>query len=470
MRSGFLLTLICFFCYLSPAFSAVDVNSSIKQALNYNPLLQSAQEARQAAKHEVRRARSGYYPTIGLWGNAGFRNANDITARAYNEANKTRATGQTGLSLSQNIWDGGATTALVETRLAAVQSSNSLVEESAINICFAAISAHIDVYRRRIMLDLAIKNVNDHEEIFATVNSRFEQGIASAGEVNQVKSRLARANATRMTHSVGLQAAQANYLRITGIPAPANLAEVNTPQHIFASAQEVKEAALNFNPQIMHYLSMIKSLLGEKHYAQTGFYPKFTLDAGPAYVDKSGPNQNYGISLEAMLRLRWDFYSGGADEAATNAASARIRKARLDLHNIMDVLNEDIESSFTRTQYAIAQAHEFDIAREASYSSGRNFYDQFLAGQRSLLDVLDAGNEAFAAAIETLTYSTDHVMGSYRLLALAGSLLKECQIDPKLLEKFDSLPDTENPQEGLKWSNLNAEPSKKTIKPNKEVN
>lgn len=139
--------------------ASMDVLQTVNQALSYNPHLKSSIEARKEAIHKINVAKSGYLPTIGLWTDYGVGFSDNVESRTYNEEYEARGSGNIGLSLSQNIWDGGTTAAAVKGANAALDSANSAFDESTINIAFAALSVHIDVHLQRLLLELAEKNV-----------------------------------------------------------------------------------------------------------------------------------------------------------------------------------------------------------------------------------------------------------------------------------------------------------------------
>lgn len=423
-------------------------------AVGYSPQLRQAREVRRRAGYEVRRAEAGYLPTIGVWAGGGVMQGDDMSTRATGEHRDVVGTGTTGLTFSQTLWQGGATEAMVRSRSAAFEAQTHLLTDSATLLVFNAVSCHADVIRRRRLLELAAANIKEHEKILGLIRARFVQGISSRGEVEQVRSRLSRAQATWLTHNSGLEAALANYVRITGRPAPTRLRPVPPPRHVYASADEARAESVRHNPRIMAEIADIRAALGEKDYARSAFFPRLSLDAGPSYTDWGRKGSSYQWTWNAMLNLHWDFYNGGADTAAFRAAAAKAREARMALHVHMDALDEEIRVTYSRAEDTARQREHYAAAKQASRESGRNFFEQFQAGQRNLLDVLDAASEYFYAAVEECVSATDSVLGRYRLLALSGRLLEEMGIDARRLHG----PVPQNPDDSS-WDFLKPSPT-----------
>lgn len=279
--------------------------------------------------------------------------------------------------------------------------------------------------------------------------------------MEQLRSRVARAKTSLLSYKIALNTATSNYLRVVGIKPLANLTGVTMPEYIFKTTDEIKVLTIKYNPTIQKNIDNIAKLLGDKAYAQSSNVPKFSIEVGPSYFDTNSSRDESNTSLNATLKLRWNLYSGGANTANVKISSTRIRQARQELHQVMDALNEDIETSFIQTLYASEQAKQMAIAARSSKKSRDNFYQQFLAGKKGLLDVLDAESENFSASVEQLSYKHTHIKGSYRLLSLAGILLNELGIDGENIKEGNASIDSDISTYGIKWSTLNPQPVKK---------
>jgi adhesin transport system outer membrane protein len=57
---------------------------------------------------------------------------------------------------------------------------------------------------------------------------------------------------------------------------------------------------------------------------------------------------------------------------------------------------------------------------------------QFVVGQRTLLDVLDVENELYQYNGQLVTARTNERIAAYKMLALSGDLLRSLDIDEKI--------------------------------------
>ncbi len=407
------------------ASQTVTLEDTLNFAFAYSPNVKAAQEVRQQAVHDVRVAEAGYYPTIGIWGGFGVQQANDISTRSTDEEFTVVGAGNAGVQLSQTIWQGGYTSSRVRVQNELLAQRGWLVMDSANSLAYAAISAHADVLRRRELVRLAKDNVKEIERILSTLRTRSSQGLSSQGDLDLVRGRLSRANASLSQHTQGLATAHAIYMQVTGQPVAQNLGPVVHPKRIYANEDEARNIAVSKNHQIQADLAAIRSAVADKDVVRSNFAPRISVDAGSQYNDNFYEDNTSSLSWNAMLNMRWDIFSGGRDVAQLKSKAARARELRHALHATMDTINQELVTTSSFTKNAADQAKYYEMASQSSKKAKRNYNTQFNVGQKDLLSVLDAEGEYFFSIVEYNVLKVDAVLGNYRMLALAGELLEE---------------------------------------------
>ena len=96
----------------SVAAEAVTMKQTIDSAVAYNPTIKAFQEYRQAAEHDLKRARSGWFPRVDARAGYGFEQWSDVSTRSDGYAQDNRTfydRSEASLVVSQIIWDGFAT-------------------------------------------------------------------------------------------------------------------------------------------------------------------------------------------------------------------------------------------------------------------------------------------------------------------------------------------------------------------------
>ncbi len=149
-----------------------------------------------------------------------------------------------------------------------------------------------------------------------------------------------------------------------------------------------------------------------------------------------------------MGTMRWNLFNSGADTAAERAATSRVRMSRQTLYNLVDDLTQQITDTWTDLLSAKEQYANYTDAIGFNTATRDAYIEQFIAGQRSLLDVLDAESELYNSSTQAVTAYGNILVASYRLQALAGVLLPDLQIDTTGLYDAPldpSMPEGEKP-------------------------
>lgn len=421
-----------------PQSETVSLRETVLATLHNHRGLKIVQDNLDVVRHELRRAKAGWGPSLDATGRFGANQVSDSTTRSYGTDTGLYGASGVGLTLTQPLWDGFATRSRVRSGEATVDSMTYRVLDNATSFALDAIIAHVDLLRRREILRLAEENVEQHLAILASQEDRLAMGASSSADLTQTQGRLARARSTLTDAQASLREAEANYIRLTGKPIPAALEEVPLPAGMFGDMDGVLLKAREDNPKMKAYLADIKAARGDKELAQSTYHPRINLEVGPNYSDRSGRGNQYESSFDIMATMRWNIFNSGADKAEVEAAESRIRQSRETAYNFMDDLSQQISDTWTRYRASIETRKYYAEAIVYNTQTRDAYLDQFNLGQRSLLDVLDAENELFNSSTQHATASGNVIVGAYRLYALAGDLLPELQVDGKTLYEAPS--------------------------------
>lgn len=409
----------------------VDAKQSVMATIGHNPQIKALQENRQAAEHDVSRARSGWLPRIDARGGIGYEQWSDETTRNHLGSQGPRSyyvRREGSVILQQNLWDGLATWNRVEMGQATLDSVENRLIDNTEALSLDALRAHIEIYRQRRIVALSERNVQNHKDILESQQQRQRLGASSLADVTQTESRLARAQATLADSRSSLEIAMANYKYLTGKEA-ADLLPVPIPSGAYPSLDAALASARNNNPKIKATMADIRSVDAQKELGKANFHPQIYIDGGPVYRWHTESSETMSWGNAVMLRVSWNLFDGLYDWYNLKGNKARLRQARQGLVETYESLTEETESTWSQLISAHEQARFFTNAVEYSAQTRDMYLEQFNLGQRSLLDVLDSENELFSSSIQLVTAEQNEVAAQYRLLALGGELLKEFNID-----------------------------------------
>ena len=420
----------------------VTVEDSINATLRTHRNIKILQENRTVLEEELVRAKAGYGPRVDANARFGGSQLSNTTTRPLGTDKGMYGSSSVGITLTQPLWDGYATRSRVRTAESTLESLQHRVYDNGTSLALDSIIAHIDLTRRRKILDLAQTNVSRHEELLVSARDREKMGADTMADVTQAEGRLARAHSSLVEARANLLSAEATYRRLTSLPVPVQIVSVPKPEPMFPSVREVLTTAENDNPKIKAYMSDVKAAQGQQELAESTYHPTFNLEAGPNYSDRRGPGSQWTSSMDVMGVVRWNIFNSGADRAENRAAAARVRQSRQTLYNLMDELVLQGDEAWTRYKEAMGLFETYTRAMEYNRLTKDAYLEQFFTGQRRLLDVLDAENELFNSSTQATTAEGNILVSMYKLYALSGRLLNVLHVDVELLK---NIPDENDP-------------------------
>ena len=410
----------------------VSVSDSVAAALSYNPRLKVLQDNHQAIGFELERARGGYFPRVDLAAGYGAESYNDEITRRRDIEHNFYDRSEASLRLSQLLYDGQETSSRVGVEEAKLDSAKLRVLDNAESISLDAIIAHMEVYRQRALYGLAEKNVRDHEDILGMLNERQEGGAGSIADVTQTQGRLARAKASLAETRSGVASAEANYQRVVGKLA-GNVEYFTVPANLVPkSLGEVVQAVQANNPKVKALEYNIQEAESRVGLSNANFLPKVNVELSSSYEDQVESSETYEQGNQAMLRMRWNLFNGGADVADRKAAIARKFQSVNSKEDQLVQVIEEATATWAKLEAYQEQVVDFGDATNNSQKTLDSYMKQFTVGQRTLLDVLDARNELFQSSGLLVTAKVNEVIAAERLLALSGALNQSLQMDEQL--------------------------------------
>lgn len=427
---------LCFFTETHSAFATGNTEKSVQETVSsvvsHHNRIKSIQENREAIRHELDRAKAGYGPSLDARAAGGLSAVSTANSRRIGEEDTWYEGQEWGVTLTQPVWDGFATRSRVRTTQATLDSMNNRLFDNATTLGLDGIIAHLNVLRTRRIVELAKENVMRHEEILVYNRARADAGADTGANVSQTEARLARAKSTLSASIAAQNNAEKQYVRLTGTPARA-LASVAHPETVLKNAEEVTAQALQSNPKVRAYQDDVRAAQGKKELSQSAYHPVINLEAGAYSSDRNGSGDEYTSRMEVMATVKWNLFNSGADRAAVAADEARIRQAKQNLYSLWDDIQLEVAQTWTDYSTAKEQYSLYMDAKQYNTQTRDAYTEQFLLGQRSLLDVLDAENELFNSSTQVETMASNVLVAEYRLEALTGLLLPHLGVNTESL-------------------------------------
>jgi len=398
--------------------SNASVTNAVRAAIETNPEVRASWHQFLAAGHDADSAFGNYLPSLDAQARYGFEHENYGPVNEYD--------GYDGrLTLTQMLYDGFQTTSSVqrleEQQLVSYFELLSQIETTSL----AALGAYLDVSRQRELLDLALQNLETHQEVYDQLSASAQAGVARAVDLEQISGRLSLAESNLVVVASNLHDVQARYLRIVGEKPPAETGAVVLETDILpATVTEALKVAYEGNPGFRASHRDIKAAEANVRENKSGYQPRVNLVASYGHrsyddqgFDRSETDGRIGIELNVNL------YRGGSDRARVRSAYDQVNVAK-DLRDKACVdMRQEIQIAFNDVRNLESQAPILNNHRLSSARVRTAYKDQFDIGERTLLDLLDAENEYFNASRAYANALYDRKLAVARVQAGMGHLV-----------------------------------------------
>lgn len=414
----------------SGAASAISLQDYVSDVVEHHPEVRQQIHSYRQIAQDYQIAHKGWRPTVDLTASSGHYSTKSPSTsqqrRDYDSSNLA-------LTLTQNLFNGYDTTNQIEQNEARLASAVNRIHDTADNIALDATRAYLEALKQKRLLDLAVKNVAAHELIYAQVAERNNAGMGLRSEVEQTAGRLAQAHASLIAQQNNLQDALTTLGKLLGRNlVAAELEEPQVPAAPGQSLPELTDQALQHHPAMESARFNILAAKSEYERAKSADYPQLDLQLQGQVGDNlnalTGDTQEYSVSLN----LRYNLYNGGADKANKAKAVSRIYELDEYANQVRRDIIETLRFSWNANQTLQQQQRYLSEHVRMAEKTATSYKEEFLLGQRDLIDLLDAENELNNAQQSLARADHDRLAAVYRINEGYGQLFKALGIEVTL--------------------------------------
>ncbi|MDE6250757.1 MAG: TolC family outer membrane protein [Alphaproteobacteria bacterium] len=409
--------------YFSCAFALgvmparADMYASLQRVYDANPVIAQQRQAVDAARADVRLARTDAKPYLGVGANIG--------------AARTELAGQTfdyvptqiGIQAQQNLFKGFATIAQIKAAKGILESQKALLYATQQDVFMQAINAYIDVLNSEQVLNLNKNNQRVLQEYYDYCVQRAQVGMLTKTDVAQASARLESAK----YHVFDARAAYDNSLetfrRIYG-DVDSEYVDISLKRvaHVFPENVDIASTwALKNHPALLALEAQSDAARENITIARQSMLPSIDVRASVMqlddlpYVDRVRDGR-VGVYLSVPL------YDKG--KASANVEKVRFTVAGIDdqIANTRAVILENLHQAwnlYDAQVYAISAAQ---AAVEANKLALRGIRAEQKSGRRTVLDVLNAEQELLNSQVALTRAQHGKTAAYFAILASSGLL------------------------------------------------
>jgi outer membrane protein len=293
------------------------------------------------------------------------------------------------------------------------------------NVMLNAATAYMNLLQTAAILELQRSNVNVLEVTLRQTRDRFSAGEVTRTDVAQAESRLAAGRSQLALAESNYVTAQAQYLQVIGVPAPARQAPAAPVDRLSPpTLQGAIARGRTEHPLITTAMFNVDVAVYQVKIAEGALSP--TL-AAVGNVQKGFGSTNSLSVLETLsasvaAQLSVPIYSGGAEYSAIRQAKETVGQRRLDLDTARDQVQSAVTQAWGQLDAAKAQILATQAQVTAAEVALNGVREEARVGQRTTLDVLNAQQDLVNARVALVTAQRDRVVASYSVLAATGAL------------------------------------------------
>lgn len=364
--------------------AVLDSLISLGERANFDVAM--AAQRMEAARQQMRVARSAYFPQIGLQGGYERSRHSGVTANTYT----AEATASWQIDLFGKI------TSSVRQSKAQYKASRAEYLGTLVSLAGEIASNYVQLRVWQAELKVAHAHIDRQDTIVGIANSRFECGLAAKIDVDQARSILYSTRASVPALETSIHTAVSALALLTGMY-PSEIEPLlgmsdKFPDYRMIIGAGVPSELLRRRPDIVAAEYNLAAGAAAVGIAKKDFLPTLTLNGSVGVVSDghgkffSGDNLAYSIAPT----LSWTLFDG-------MGRSARVAAARADMEVLVDQYNYTVMNAYNEVDNAMnsyinamRQISEYERAAEASDEFLRLSLELYTQGLSDFTNVANA--------------------------------------------------------------------------------
>lgn len=428
-----------FLAVTAPAFAQnapedtgrLKLSEALAAAYQTNPQLAQARAAVQALDQGVDQANAGWRPSVNASVTQGYDHGlvSFFPGAGTSVINTQPTIGQ--VTVSEPVFRGGRTDAEVSEAIERVHAGRAQLVSTEQSVLLGAATSYMDVVRDMQTLEFSRQNVRSLQDELNAVNTQLSAGAVTRTDAYQAEARLARARVDEAGAESRLAVSRAAFESVVGRPVAVLDPDIALP-HLPQTREAALEIALKQNPDLDQARANERAASYAIDDAAGALLPEVSVSGQYQYLLNapnasifgiSGPQQVMGVTAQVNVPI----YQGGAEEATVRRAKDVHEQTNMALAAAERGVRQNLDGAWeamTAAESAIAANNAQATANQNAVSGVRQ---EQQAGERSVLDILNAQQELFQAQVELAAAQHDRVVAAYRLLAVTGQLTARSQ-------------------------------------------
>ncbi len=382
---------------------AMTLEEAVRAGLTLSPDVRAIQAQEGAAETDVSIAKGGYYPAVSI---SGGPQSLDFDGLGYD------------VTASQMLYDWGRVSSGVGAARATRRKASEQLRVKRDEVALDIVETYLDILVTERQIAAIRRHIERLDAIREMTVARAETGYASRSEPERANLEITRAREQLAIEQGTLANARDQYLLLVGIEAE-GLSEPSPASVAAYVARNDLDRIIEDSPLYRSAAEDTHKAEAELKEARASLYPQLNVEASTLRRDVGGIAREDTI---VALRFRSTTFQGFSNFLRPRGAAQRVQSARLATDAIERESRRQLRTLFDSADL-LAQREDLLNAQVAgSDDVGATYLEQFRAGQRDVIDLLNARRERFDAERQAINVHVERLRVEYRAAARLGLL------------------------------------------------
>lgn len=401
------------------------LEQAVSSALAEHPSIDVASASYKAAQEEKEIQSSNYYPELEASVTAGRVYQDNATSRGLSVDRGAAYSnyGEGALALRQTIFDSGETKNKVQAADARMKSQEINITDTQERICLRIVMAYLDVMRSREAIKLLEEHKVKIKDYESRIRSQVEEGLADESEIQQAMDVVTILDGIKADYEGQNLSAISDYSEAVGHePDQEMVKPLDISALLPADMPKAVEMALSAHPAIIAAQKESDATSKEIEVQRAGFFPDVT---GELSYMKSDKKDVIGGEVEdgrAVVRMNWNFSTGGKQISAVNQAKYQHAQASAKIEELKRQVERDVYKSYAEYH---TYARKLDLSKERVKANSKmvsTYQTQFEGSKTSLLNLMKVESQMYSTRLDAMNNEFGLLRAAYTVMASMGRL------------------------------------------------
>jgi outer membrane protein len=398
---------ICACCVVSPNLvQAETLYGAMAKAYNDNPDLIAARASQRALDESIAIAKAGGRPSLSGTATATYKNVDGTVSKSS----------EVELSISQSLFDGFKNKNSVLAANSRILAGQQSLLSNEMDILISVVQSYVDVLLNQQISSIRNQNLDFLVEQLSAARARLDAGEGTRTDVAQAQASLAAAKAQLVAANTNLKSSSAIYKQVVGVK-PRGLKVPKIPKGVLPrNLNTALGLGLQNHPALVSARLSIDASAYDIEVSRSALLPGVNLSGSLSETNQGVSEAKIGATLSIPI------YAGGANAAKLRQSQETLGQVQIQLDSARRLIEQIVIDAWVNYQSAQASITANEAQVRAAGIALRGAVEERKAGQRTILDVLNA-QAVVLDAREALTQSRrNYIVAAYNILYSTGQL------------------------------------------------